>query len=74
MAQQHREIEFGCEFCANDQNRFYGHVTQIGSDETRQMILFRCPRCGALYENTSRGDDKTRRLSVDEANQLYPNR
>ena len=34
---------------ADDQNRLYGHVVQIGSDESRQMVLLRCPRCGALY-------------------------
>ena len=70
VAQQH--VDFGCEFCADDQNRLYGHLAQIGSDETRQTILLRCPRCGAFYENTPTGDDKTRRLSPGEANQLYP--
>jgi hypothetical protein len=69
-----QRTDFGCEFCADDQNRLYGHVTQIGSDETRQMILLRCPRCGALYENTACGDDNTRRLSPAEANRLYPTR
>lgn len=69
-----QRTDFGCEFCADDQNRLYGHVTQIGSDETRQMILLGCPRCGALYENTACGDDNTRRLSPAEANRLYPTR
>jgi hypothetical protein len=65
-------VDFGCEYCADDQNRLYGHVTQIGSSEERSMILLRCPRCGALYENTPGGKDRTRRLTVAEAEQLYP--
>ena len=65
-------VEFGCDYCRDDQNRFYGHVAQIGSDERRRMILIQCPRCGALYENTPRGPDETRRLSLDEATHLYP--
>jgi hypothetical protein len=65
-------VDLGCDFCRDDQNRFYGHVTQIGSSEARGRILLRCPRCGALYENTPRGPDETRRLSPDEARQLFP--
>ena len=66
------EVDFGCDYCADDQHRLYGHVTQIGSDETRRMILLRCPRCGALYENSPQGDDQTRRLTEDEARTLFP--
>ena len=67
------EIEFGCDYCADDQNRWYGHVTRIGSDEHRQRILLHCPRCGALYENSPQGEDATRRLTEDEARKLNPN-
>lgn len=63
---------FGCEFCADDQNRLYGHIDQLASDEARQMILLRCPRCGAFYENTPSGPDNTHRLQPDEASRLYP--
>jgi hypothetical protein len=63
---------FGCGYCADDQNRLYGHLDQLDSDETRQMILLRCPRCGTYYENTPRGEDKTRRLTPEEADHLYP--
>ena len=65
-------IDFGCDYCRDDQNRFYGHVTQIGSDEGRRMLLLRCPRCGALYENSARGPDLTRRLTETEAERLFP--
>lgn len=64
--------DFGCDYCRNDQNRWYGHVTQVASDEPRRMILLRCPRCGALYENTPDGDDRTRRLTEAEARCLFP--
>jgi uncharacterized Zn finger protein len=64
-------VEFGCDYCADGQNRLHGHVTQIGSDE-RGLILLRCPRCGAFYENMAGGFDRTRRLTVDEARELFP--
>jgi len=66
------EREFGCGYCADDRNRWYGHVKQIGSSEERGMILLLCPRCGALYENTAGGADQTRRLTLAEAARLYP--
>jgi hypothetical protein len=65
-------VDFGCEYCADEQNRFYGHVTQIGSSEARGRILLRCPRCDALYENTPAGPDETRRLTEVEADRLFP--
>jgi len=65
-------VDFGCEYCSDDQNRLYGHVTQIASDEVRRRILLRCPRCGTFYENTPASSDETRRLSPDEARELYP--
>lgn len=66
-------VDFGCDYCADDQNRWFGHVEQIADDEERRMILIRCPRCGTLYENTPAGDDRTRRLTEDEAKALSPN-
>lgn len=65
-------VDFGCDYCADDQNRWYGHLEQIGSSEERRMILLRCPKCETLYENTPKGDDTTRRLSETEAAELYP--
>ena len=65
-------VDYGCEYCADDQNRWFGHVEQVASSEERRMILIRCPRCGALYENTPAGEDQTRRLTEDEAEALFP--
>jgi uncharacterized Zn finger protein len=65
-------VEFGCDYCADDQNRWYGHVTQLAASPERTMILIRCPRCGTLYENTPDGEDETRRLTEDQAASLYP--
>jgi len=67
-----RGVEFGCDYCADYQNFYFGHVTQIGSDGERGMILLRCPRCGVFYENTPAGEDKIRRLTEHEAATLYP--
>ncbi len=69
-------VDFGCDYCADDQNRLYGHVAQIGSDEVRRMLLLRCPRCGSFYENFPQGPgpalDMTRRLNEAEARALFP--
>jgi hypothetical protein len=66
--------EFGCDYCANDEYRWFGHVTQVGSRivQGEGLILLRCPRCNTLYENTYIGADRTRRLTEAEADQLYP--
>jgi hypothetical protein len=72
MRPRHPDIEFGCDYCADDQNRWFGHVTQIGSSEESGLILLRCPRCGALYEDSPVGVVRTRRLTASEAADLYP--
>jgi hypothetical protein len=66
------DVEFGCDYCADSQNFHYGHVTQVGSDEVRGMILLRCPECSVLYENTPTGADKIRRLTEQQAQELFP--
>jgi hypothetical protein len=65
-------VDFGCDFCADQANRNYGHVTQIGRSYRRLTLLLCCPRCGALYENTPRGPDRTRRIDQAEAMRLFP--
>ena len=65
-------IAFGCDFCGDWQNRNFGHVTQIGTDLDRGMILIRCPQCGSLYENSIEGEDATRLLDEAEARIIYP--
>lgn len=63
---------FGCDYCRDDQNRFYGHVTQVGSNDERKTLLLCCPRCGSLYENSARGPDQSRPLAAAEAERLFP--
>ena len=65
-------VDYGCEYCADDGNRSHGHVTQVATDDDRGFILLRCPRCGALYENTAGGFDETRRLTESEARRAFP--
>jgi hypothetical protein len=65
-------VEFGCDYCADDQNRWYGHVKQLAASPDREMILSRCPRAETLYENTPDGEDMTRRLTEADAASLYP--
>jgi hypothetical protein len=63
--------DYGCEYCADDQNRLYGHVTQVGTHAELSLLLLQCPRCGALYEMDGVGA-KTVRLMPSEAKQRYP--
>jgi hypothetical protein len=72
MAETDFGHSFGCDYCADWDNRMFGHVTQVSWSETRGRILIRCPRCGALYENAPEGEDETRRITEDEAISLYP--
>lgn len=65
---------FGCAFCGDDQNRWFGHLTQRGASEERRTILLECPRCGTLYETTASGEDRTRRLTRQQADRLFPTR
>lgn len=58
--------ERGCDFCADD-DMYFGHVEQVGSDEASRLLLLRCPRCGWLYEASARGDLDARRVSLDRA-------
>jgi len=67
-----RSVDYGCEYCADDANRLFGHVMQVATDHDRGLILLRCPRCGALYENTAGGFDETRRLTESEARRGFP--
>jgi uncharacterized C2H2 Zn-finger protein len=63
--------DYGCEYCADDQNRWYGHVRQIGTHADDSLRLLQCPRCHALYEMDGQGA-RTVRLAVAEARQRYP--
>jgi hypothetical protein len=62
--------DFGCDYCADEQNRLYGHVAQVASSEDFGVLL-RCPRCGTLYEDPMTGSDEMRRLTAEEAAQRY---
>jgi hypothetical protein len=63
--------DYGCGYCADQQNRLFGHVTQIGSSDDRGTLLLCCPRCDSLYE-MSPSDSEAVRLSVEEASELFP--
>jgi hypothetical protein len=65
------EDSFGCDYCADDANRLYGHVDQIGTHADLSLLLLRCPRCGTLYEMSGDGA-ATIRLSLAQARQRYP--
>jgi len=65
-------VDYGCGYCADHQNRHYGHVSQVASDERSGRILIRCPRCRSLYSNTAGGFDETRRLTPAEAAAEFP--
>lgn len=66
-----REESFGCEYCRDSDNRYYGHVPRIDEDAERGMVLIRCPQCQTLYEESHVGD-RTRQLTEEQARRLYP--
>jgi hypothetical protein len=63
--------ERGCDYCADDQNMFFGHVEQIASSERARTILLRCPRCGWLYETTPRCEARATPLSERIARERF---
>jgi hypothetical protein len=63
--------DFGCDYCADTDNRRYGHVTQIGTHAELSLLLLRCPRCRALYEVSGDGS-LINRLTTDQAAMRYP--
>jgi hypothetical protein len=65
-------VDFGCDFCADDQNRWFGHLPQVATNEETGLILIRCPRCGWLYEDAAGGDDQTQHLTAAEARERFP--
>jgi hypothetical protein len=65
-------VLFGCDYCADAQNRLFGHVTQVASNPDTGLVLIECPRCQSLYQNTPHGPDRTRKLSVAEAAEAFP--
>jgi hypothetical protein len=38
---------FGCEYCADEDNRSFGHLDQL-CDESGGVVVLRCPRCGSF--------------------------
>jgi hypothetical protein len=64
-------VDCGCDYCLDDQNRWYGHVEQVGTHATESLLLLRCPRCRALYEMDGLGA-QTSRLTLAEAQERYP--
>jgi hypothetical protein len=66
------ENEFwGCDYCAEPDNRLYGHLDQICND-IGGVVLLRCPLCQSIYQPGARGEDEFRSLSPDEAAAVLP--
>jgi DNA-directed RNA polymerase subunit M/transcription elongation factor TFIIS len=66
-----QSAERGCGYCASDDNMFYGHVKQIGSDDVTRTLLLRCPQCGWLYVTSPRGPKDATPISEQEAHRRY---
>jgi hypothetical protein len=62
---------FGCDSCAWDDNRLYGHVPEVTSREGRRLSLVQCHLRGATYEQNEDGS-VDRRLTQEEADLLFP--
>lgn len=57
--------------CASDDNMFFGHVTQISSNERTRTLLLRCPTCGWLYEIQPVGSAEAQHLSEEDARERF---
>jgi hypothetical protein len=63
--------DYGCDFCADAQNRHYGHLERLAVDEDAGTILLRCPLCSSLYLDTGWEAEQVR-LTPDEARERFP--
>jgi len=61
---------FGCDYCADEDNRFFGHLEQL-CDDTGGVVVLRRPRCGSFYEFDDLGRE-TVRLTVEQARERLP--
>ena len=59
----------GCDYCADDNNMYFGHVAQIASNEDRRTLLLKCPHCGWLYETHPTGKPGAEHLSSTQAHE-----
>jgi hypothetical protein len=64
------DVDYGCAYCADDQNRSFGHVTQVASNDASGMLL-QCPRCGTLYQDIADGSP-VRRVTPEAAGTAFP--
>jgi len=63
--------ERGCDYCADDENMYFGHVRQIGSSDSRGKLLLECPRCGWLYEASPIGPKGATHLTAEQAAERF---
>jgi hypothetical protein len=61
---------YGCEFCADADNRAYGHLDQV-CGEDGGVVLLRCPRCQSLYRPSDNGGDAVA-VTPEEAATVLP--
>jgi hypothetical protein len=50
---------------------YFGHVKQVGSNESTRMLLLRCPQCGWLYEASPIGPTDATPISPERAADRY---
>jgi hypothetical protein len=59
--------ERGCDYCADDEAMYFGHVRQIGSSDSRRKLLLGCPRYGWLYKASPIGPKDATHLTAEQA-------
>jgi hypothetical protein len=57
----------GCTYCADDSNMNSQNLEQLASDEARQAIVVRCPRCGWLYLLSPHGPRQAAHITDSQA-------
>jgi hypothetical protein len=62
---------WGCDFCADSDNRDFGHLDQVlGNDGG--VALLRCPLCQVIYLPSDDGHNTFARLPLEQAFAVLP--
>jgi hypothetical protein len=61
----------GCDFCADSDNRHFGHMDQVLGDDGG-VALLRCPLCQVIYLPPDDGSEVFARLTRQQALAILP--
>jgi hypothetical protein len=62
---------WGCDFCADSDDRHFGHMDQVLGDDGG-VALLRCPLCRVIYMPPDDGSQMFARLTLEQALAMLP--